>query len=80
MMFDRIAKIIADSVIEKVVPVVRQEISENVLPKVQEALEKYADEARAFLQKAADDAVVNAFAALDLNKDGKIDLNDLFRR
>ena len=79
-MFDRIAKIIADAVIEKVLPALHKEIVDNVVPRVQESVDRYTEEAKTFLQKAADDAVVRAFAALDANNDGKIDLNDLFRR
>lgn len=79
-MFDRIAKIIADEVVERVLPAIHKEVIDNIIPKAEEYLRASVSETQALLQKAADDAVVNAFAALDLNKDGKIDLNDLFKR
>lgn len=55
-------------------------IATEVVNIVRPELEKLVNEAQMRLKKLADDAIIEAFKALDRNKDGKIDLNDLFNR
>lgn len=55
-------------------------IATEVVNIVRPELAKLVNEAQDRFRQIADEAVLQAFKALDRNKDGKIDLNDLFNR
>ena len=66
-MISTIAKVVATAVVAEVIVLLRPEV------------EKLVAEASTRLKKLADDALIEAFKALDRNGDGTININDLFR-
>lgn len=67
-MIEKIAALIAAAVVPKVIELLKPYI------------EQFVQDARANLHKSAEEAARNVFTALDHNKDGKVDLKDLFNR
>lgn len=61
--------------IQSIAKIIATEVVNIVRPEV----EKLVNEAQLRLKKLADDALIEAFKALDRNADGTINLNDLFR-
>lgn len=61
--------------IQSIAKIIATEVVNIVRPEV----EKLVNEAQLRLKKLADDALIEAFKALDRNGDGTINLNDLFR-
>ena len=80
-MIEKIAAIIAAAVVPKVIEVLKPHLEELVEWGRQELLDaghRIKQAAIEDIRQTADRAVKDAFTALDRNKDGKIDLADIF--